>query len=266
MDATHVTIASVDRAVLYAEPEMLLDATRALARVAGADLLLFCVVDDHAHAVVSLARGGAGPLARRLAYALGTVFTVELAPSRFRQVDGRSHLVTLVDYVLNQPRKHGLAHAGHPALWLGSCFVDLVGARLLAGFDPRCLASTLPRLGRKHLYDAVGLPVVAPLDDEELRAEGPRRVGDAAAAALGLCVLEGSSDAVVRARRAAGRLCHTLGFADAAIAFGLRCPRRTANRLARDAPPDAALDRAIRLQLALRRAALAPSSVPFQGP
>src|SRR6187549_1088159 len=103
MDATHITIASVDRAVLYPNDEALLDATRTLARVAGPDLLLFCVVDDHAHAVVALDRSGAGPLARRVAYALGTVFTVELAPSRFRPVDGRSHLVTLVDYVLNQP-------------------------------------------------------------------------------------------------------------------------------------------------------------------
>lgn len=263
MDATHVTIATAERTVLCSTPDALLEATRIAARVGGPDVLLSCVVDEHVHAVVSLDRARAGPWARRLARALGTRVPVELAPARFKRVEGRSHLRWLVDYVLQQPQKHGLQNAGSAALWPGSCFVDLVGARILDGFDPRGLAGALPRLRRDDLYAAVGLEPVEPLDDEALRAEGPRRIGDAAAAAVGLPRLEGSSRPVVRARRAAGRLCRALGFPDTQIAFGLRCPEGTASRLTRLAPPDPLLDRAIRLQLALRRVAEGWADTPF---
>jgi len=267
VNATHLTIASVDRAVLYADDASLLAAVRTVAAIGGTAALLFCVVDDHAHAVLGTDRSACGTLARSLAYALGVRLPVELAPSRLRSVASRSHLVSLVRYVLDQPRKHGLQHAGHPALWPGSCFVDLVGARLLDGFDPRWLAAALPRLGRREIYDAVGLAPVAPLDDEGLRAEGPRRIGDAAAAALGLPELSGRTAPVVRARRAAARLSRGLGFGDPQTAFGLRCPTSTASRLARSALPDAALDRAIRMQLALRRCAVSVAAAgPFQGP
>jgi hypothetical protein len=46
-----------------------------------------------------------------------------------------------VTYLLKQPVKHGLDV--HPALWTGSCFLDLIGARLIPGFSTAPLRAAL---------------------------------------------------------------------------------------------------------------------------
>jgi hypothetical protein len=78
-------------------------------------------------------------------------------PARVREVDTRAHLEWLVRYVLTQGPHHGVA--GHPALASGSCFQDLVAARRVDGLRLR-IAEALPRLRRRTLYEAVGLPAV----------------------------------------------------------------------------------------------------------
>lgn len=88
------------------------------------------------------------------------------------------------------------------ALWTGSCFQDLVGARLLPGFDPKPLRAELPRLAQRDLLEAVGLDT-APLDhadDEALARAGAARIVELA---MGVhCVgpvLDDRSSSAVRA-------------------------------------------------------------------
>lgn len=106
--------------------------------------MLFCIVDDHLHVVLLCEAQQAGVLSRELLLALRPLTGPNLAPAFVRPVEGRGHLEWLVRYVLEQPTKHGLP--GHPALWPGSCFPDLVGARRLPGLSLRLrLSEALPR-------------------------------------------------------------------------------------------------------------------------
>ena len=122
----------------------------AIARIAGEATVLFCIVDDHVHIVLACDRARAGLISRSLSMALAPLARgIALASARIKPVEGRRHLETLGEYVTLNPRKHGVAA---PALWSGSCFQDLVGARVLPGFTPRLLASLLPRFRMRTLY------------------------------------------------------------------------------------------------------------------
>ncbi|RME22006.1 MAG: hypothetical protein D6798_16865 [Deltaproteobacteria bacterium] len=235
---------------MFPSEDLRRQAVRALARVGGPALLLFCVVDDHVHVVVLCDDDRVGVLARSLLLALRPLAGPGISPAHVRPVQGRSHLMWLVGYCLAQPSKHRIG--AHPALWSGSCFLDLVGARVLPGYAPP-LREALPRLRGRVCFEHVGLPArpLQPLDDDALREVTATALVAAASAALAAPPdLPGNSALVVTCRRAVAQLGKAAGFTAAQLARALRIQPNAVRRLARAPVPPGVLP-AVRRRLAL---------------
>jgi len=261
MQAWHLTFAADGRNALFADEADRRAAVRRLARVAGERIVLFCLVDEHIHVVVIGKRKHVGLVGRSILLALRKVVASKLDPARIRPVDGRSHLEWLVRYVLDQPRHHGLAW--HPALFSGSCFPDLVGARVVGGLQLR-LKDVLPRFRLRQAHEAVGLvgEKLEPLAGLAIRRLGAYRLVEAAAAAL--CVAfppEGKQSAVTAARAAACAIARDSGIATSEVVNVLGVTHQAANRLARKSVEERVL-RAVRLRLALEVAVDAQARRP----
>lgn len=256
MEGSHVNFAHPGRLPVFISEECRLDAVRVLVRLTRGWMPLFCLADEHGHLVSLASVDHTRRLVRGLIQALNPRLGTKLAAPFFKPVESRSHLEALVRYVLDQTTHHGIQRAGHPALWSGSSFPDLVGARLLEGFDARRLREALPRWSEERIFAALELPWVPPATDDTLRAAGLARVVGAAARAVGHLKLEGRTPPVVRARRTVARTARLLGFTTGQLAFALGCPPRTARHLA-TAPDDPPMARALRLQVALHEACLA---------
>lgn len=251
----HVTIAREGRWKLFETEPAQRAAVRAVCRSYGARLLLYCVVDDHIHAVVRGDRADVGRataglqhvLRRRIAPREGSGPFTE--PARIRPVESRTHLEHLVGYVIGQPTRHGLAISA--ARWQGSCFQDLVGARTVGSFDSTAIGRHLPRLTPEHLWAAAGMPPLEPLAMDQIEAFGPRGIVQAAAAAhLAPSDLSGRARDAVEARALACGMLHLIGVPSERIASIVGCSVRTARRRRR--PPEQHL-RAALLQLAIAR-------------
>ncbi|MBN1335945.1 MAG: hypothetical protein JXB39_08300 [Deltaproteobacteria bacterium] len=263
MSLWHLTLATEGRQALFPDEAARRAAVRALASVARERLVLFSVVDDHVHLVTLGDRPG--HLGRSVRLVLRPHALVPPEAARVRPVEGRSHLESLVRYLLGQPVHHGIPV--HPALWTGSCFLDLAGARLLPGFRDR-LPELLPRLPRSAVFRAVGLPpdAVRPADDACIRTLGPARLHAAATAVVGLGpVLSGRAADVVAVRAAASALARGAGIATAESAHAFGLPLRTVQRLARSSI-DPALSEAIRRRLTLEESVAALPSGPYRTP
>ena len=254
MEAQHVTIATVERMALCSSDEDRACAAACVARVCARHAPLFCASDDHLHAVVLVDRGRAGRLAAWLSHSLRDTLGARLQPARIRPVEGRRHLHNLVRYVLDQTDHHELSTACHPALWPGSSFQDLVGARLLRGFDSTLLREALPRVRLAEVFAAVRLPVVEPVRDPlELHI---RDWVVAAEAAVGV-PLRGRNATAAVARRLVAAWARAQGLPSGLAAEHLRCTAR-AVRFAWREPVDERLARAAAMQLAIRQAVLRP--------
>jgi hypothetical protein len=250
MDIYQITVASRNRMPLFADEAQRRSALHLLARIGGARLLLFNLVDDHFHAIATAARAAISHLAQALSVSLGHLREEPLAGAHISAVETRLHLVRLVSYVLRQGPHHGLEH--EPALWTGSCFQDLAGARWLPGLSLR-LRAALPRLRLREIFAAVGLPQepLVPASLAEIADAGPSRLVSAAAAALAADpALRGQPKPVVLARHAASRLALLAGFTSQQMAQALSVSRRTVQRLASQAPA-ANITTAVALRLAL---------------
>jgi hypothetical protein len=185
-----------------------------------------------------------------LLFVLRALTRVPLERPHVRPVESRDHLEGLVRYFLGQPRKHQLR--AHPALYTGTCFSDLIGARTIGDFQPR-IFEALPRFRAERACDQVGVPkaVLRPASDEQLRVAGVARLVAAAAAAL--CVgpeLRGKAPAMLDARRLAVHLTDRCGLPRAELPRLLGVSPRTVRRLAHESVSPLAL-RAARLQIAL---------------
>ncbi len=260
MPTWHLTFSSDGRSPLFpGEPERR-SAVHALARSAGEPLVLFCVVDEHVHLVVLCDQGRLGRLSRAVLLALRARSPQPLSPAHVRAVDSRAYMEWLLRHVLIQPHKHGLP--GHPALWSGSCFVDLLGARQVPGMQLRILEA-LPRFRLRQALAAVGLTggPIEPMADQQLLMAGPGRLARAAADAC--CAdpaLTGRAAPVVAARRAAVQLSAAAGLPTSAMATALELTPHGVRRLRRQAADPTALH-AVRLRLALEeRVATLPLS------
>jgi hypothetical protein len=224
--------------VLFPTEEARRRAVLALARVAGGALALFCIVDDHVHLVIVGCRERAANLCRGLSLAFRRFAEGPTARPHHRAVRDRGHLTSLVDYVLGQPAHHGLP--GHPALWTGSAFLDLIGARHMPGLELR-LREVLPRLERGRLLGAVGLGGVdlRPLPLEQVRRLGAFALPDAAAAALvAPAGLRGNTPPARLARLAVVGLARAAGIPPSEVTAALGIRPRSVRRLdARPVPP-----------------------------
>ncbi len=250
MGAWHLTLSSVGRNPLFPQAHALFGAIRKLGRVAGTSMTLFSIVDEHLHVGMLGERREAGRVARRIVLALRPLASAELETARIRAVGNRSHMQWLVPYLLDQPRHHGLPE--HPALYLGSCFPDLVGARVVKGLR-LCIRQALPRFRLSDAFRAVGLrPVdlVLPTTDRIRTAGAARLVASAAAA---LCVEVGLQDRsipTVQARTAVCRIARAVGIPTSETAFALNLTPRAARRLAHKPLPEPII-RCVALRFAL---------------
>lgn len=250
----HLTFKSEGRRTLYRSEEEVRSAVRALAAVAGVVTLLFCIVDDHIHLVVVCSREQAGRLAQAACLMLRRCFTIPIVgPTHFKPVVDKWHLEALVGYAVKQPPHHDLPV--HPAIWTGSCFLDLVGARAVGALGKR-LSVFLPRLRLSVIIRMAGLDtdVIAPAGDERIRAAGAVRLSAAAAAALAVPAgLAGKRREVVVARRAAAALAAEVGIPTTETSNALMVTSRAARRCAVPDPSQEIL-RTIRIRLALEDA------------
>jgi len=253
MSIWHVTMAVEARHPWFADENALLGAVRALVRAAGGCALMFCGVDEHVHLVPMCDRERAGRVAQATAPAVRPfIGEGSMEPARIRPVIGNRHLDNLVAYVVRQPSKHGMG--GHPALWSGSCLLDLFGARVIDGFDPARIAAAYPRYRVTRVLDAVGLACASlpPLGLDAVHGLGLARLVEAAAAAHAVPNLSGRAALVNSARAAAARLGLDAGFRSTDVAEALGVHRSQVGRLARRARVD--LASAVRVRLAVEEA------------
>lgn len=266
MATWHLTWATELREVIFSSEDSRRFALRALLRVAGERTVLFNIVDDHIHLVVKAESAEVGRLGAAVLFAMRPLSPVRIDPARVREVEGRAHLERLVHYVLDQSTHHGLDV--HPALWSGSCFADLIGARVLPGFSNR-LGSLLPRFRLRTAYSAVRLSrdqPLEPLTGAAVRSLGACRLRDAASAAVAAPgPLLGSEDHVLDARAAVVIIGLSEGFSTSELSFALGLPLRNVQRLAHRGVDERIL-RATRLRLALEEAIAKPPLMTGEPP
>ena len=225
-------------------------AVRILYKHAGPWLVLFCIVDDHVHVVLYCSRARAGKLKRAILLGLRSRAAPELEPPYMKPVETRSHMNWLLDYLLGQLAHHELPV--HPALWSGSCFADLVGARVIDGIQLR-LPEVLPRKRSSDIWTMVGLPPkgLAPVPDSRLRELGVDAIAAAAAFAVSCDpALAGRPAWVVDARAATAQLARGAGIQMGDVILGLGIKKQGVYKLLAR-PIDPMLLRAVRLRLAI---------------
>ena len=244
----HLTISVRKRLALARDEAERRAHVRRLARVAGRSLLLFNVVDDHIHLVVRAEQPGLVGRSIRLSLKAARP-DLDFKPTHPEVVDSRAYLHTLVRYVFRQASEKGL---GRDALWTGSSFQDLVGARRLPGLAPRAIFQELPRLRFDEVARLVGLR------HPPRRAKAPRSVPDAVSAAASACAaapsLEGRSAPERRARIAVVAACAGAGIGRAEVRRCLARSRWTINRMAAEGADPADLS-ALLTRMGLEREA-----------
>lgn len=232
MDIQHITLTAEreSRLPLFPDEGRYLEALVHLGAVCQGCLALFALVAEHLHLVACLSRAAAGRLAQAVLVSLGSIAATPLAASHIRPVETRAHLRWLHRYVLEQPKTHGMP--GPAALWVGSCYPELVGARAIDGLSLR-IEQVMPDVSIGATNRIVGVPGsrVPPADGDALRRAGLHRLAVAAAAAAGLSGLDGKSARALAARRAMAQLAEGAGFRLGEVALTLGQSERTAFRL-----------------------------------
>ncbi len=250
MQPWQLTISSVTRHPLFPGAAHTRRALHMLVDTMGRELAEFCIVDDHLHTVLVCDEATMECRRRALTRCTRGLAAVEVNPTHVTVIRDRRHMQAAFAYLLRQPAKHGLPI--HPALWEGSCFPDLVGARMLPGLELRIMEA-LPRATTADAFDAVGLsnqplhPVALP----DARAMGARRVIEAATAA---CAAEpglaGHGRREAAARRAACSLARAAEIPKSELAWLLGVTPRAVNRMAAH-PAGALLQPTVLMRLAL---------------
>jgi hypothetical protein len=253
MEAWHTNWTTIDRPTLFPSEASKREALHLLVRILGQAAVLFCIVDDHVHAVIMGPRRVVGPRCADLSQALNQCQNHRLNPAHFSEVKGRGHLKTLIRYVLDQTSHHDLQGIEHPALWVGSNFQDLVGARHMDGLASRLLFEHLPRLRRAEVFEKLGLPEIVPASNNELYKAGIGPLVVSAAAATGAPPnLKGNSPATVKARTAFVHLARQIGYPNMDIAHALDVNPRTVRRLVKSHIHPQIVE-AVKIQVALRK-------------
>ena len=250
MQIWHLTFSSANRLPPFPTPGHRLEAARCIARVGAGRVLMFELPDDHGHVMSACREIELPSLRSALTRALTPIAVVPIAASHVQPVRSRVHLLRNVRYFLTQSEHHGIAR---PLLDPGSCFQDLVGARILPGFEPAALKRAAPRLTRADLLAIVKLPesALSPATPADLRRVGVSAIVRVAAEAVGAKTdLADRTAATVLARRAA---VHTTDLSDLSrrdLRTELQLSARAIRRLAHE-PIDSAVLRAVRLRVSI---------------
>jgi len=246
----HIRLSSENRLPLFESEARRRRALCVMVRVLAGCLVLFCVVDDHAHVVIVCPEELLARIRSSLWQSLAPIVDQPLAPSYVKRVENRHHLERLVRYFLEQTDHHGLSE--NPALYSGSCYQDLIGARIIDGWQPR-LFTALPRWREEDLHRIVGLPAdrLAPASDDAVRAAGAPRVAFAAAMSNAADPsLRGNAASTVLARTVAAHVGAAAGIAREEMSWPLDITPRALRRM-EARPVTAEQTRAARLCIAL---------------
>ncbi len=157
-------------------------------------LLAFSAPDTHMHILVANGRTAAGKLAHRVEVAVKRRLQLEVGFSQaeFEPVRDQSHLRNAFIYIMRQYQRHGVqSDPCHEA----SNLPDLLGIRITGQFTVAHVRLLLPRIQRLDLLPYLGVD-----DPREGALPPPAHVTEAAAAAVGLPALLGSTRMVVEAR------------------------------------------------------------------
>lgn len=247
MQTWHLTLASRDRDHLWNDEHDLLRIVRHLAHLGGDSLVAFCVVDDHLHSFHHGPRRRVGQVASGITQTIAT----PTEPAFIKEVRGRSYRTWLLRYILTQVLKHGIP--GPPALWHGSSFLDLIGARVLDGFDRGTIERVLPRSRVDGIFTELGLAAEPIHALEDLEGIGAAELVRAAGASLGCGRGAGTRQPhEVDARHLAAWLGRQLDLPTGELGAELKRSTRTVRMLAARRPPDEHID-ALRTRLALER-------------
>ena len=243
--AHHLMLRLADGRVIARDAAARRGLARATLRIAHPlPLLAFRAADTHLHLLVACKRAAAGELARRVEIGLRQRLGLEVpfAPAHIEPVAGQRHLRNAFFYVLRQEERHRL---GGDPLHDASNLPDLLGLRVTGTWTAAHVRARLPRVTRGRLAALLGARAPdAPIEDW-------RTLADAAAAAVAMPALEGSTAVVTQARRAAARVAAKhLRATELAAQLGVSA--RTARRL-RTQPPDPRLASAVAGQLGLRQ-------------
>jgi hypothetical protein len=206
MPVWQLVFSSSRRAALLPDEGQRREAVRTLVKATGPQLALFSLVHEHKHAMVRKEEKEIKPFGGKVQRALNAVVEEPLGEPWIERVEGKKHLAHLLRYYLTQPSHHEVGL--HDALWTGSCFLDLVGARIIDGLR-LAIWDLLPGVPRSVVYKHVGLPAegIEPVIPEQVRVLGAVRLVAAASAAFAADpLLRGQSRLVLRARAAAVHL------------------------------------------------------------
>jgi hypothetical protein len=203
-------------------------------------IVAFRASGDHLHLQAVCDRAEAGALARRVAGSLTRRLTLPgFAPAHLTPCRHQGHVEETFFYILRNTDKHGVTNDPmHEASSIGA----LLGMRTGCGPFLARARRLVPTMDRAMLLAVLG---VRTLEESVHLAH----LADAAAGAVGLAALDGSTVAAV-ARAAATRCAAhlaTTGALEQALGISARSLRRY---LAEPANP--ALERAIRLRIGLR--------------
>lgn len=182
----HLTFEARGRRVLCADASAKRRFLHTIVRVVHRRLLLFGFAADHGHLVVHVVdKQDLGHLQSAVSRAASHC-TAPLAKFHVEAIDDADHLGRLVGYGPRQCWKHHLAD--DPLLYLGSHLPDVLGCRILQGFDPRRIASEAPGVDLVGtVLRGIGVresPVGA--DDALVRRLGASTLWDAARDALAI--------------------------------------------------------------------------------
>ena len=243
----HFTCSSMDGGTIYSSESALREAVRALARFAPRELFAFNLTPGHDHLGFDARRRDAGRCASAYHRWLLPRSEARLDRSFPTAIRNRQHLRSAARYIVTQAARE-LFDVEHPALWSGSCFLDLVGARHLPGFSLADSHGVDP----SSFMQPIGLPGprLPELTADEVRDLGGARVAAAAAAAAAADpALRGKSVSTMRARRAAIDLALNVGTRVGEIAAALGIHRSNVHSLRGQSDPDLVLATQRRLEL-----------------
>jgi hypothetical protein len=249
MPLYQLRFSSDGRLPLFPDERRLRIAVRRLVKVTRGRLAMFGFVKDHGHPAVIASTHRIGTLRGTLRRSLESVAAQPLEKVWKGRVKDRSHALSLLRYLLNQPLHHGIP--AHPALWSGSCFLDLAGARIIDGLELRL--SEVVSLSQEELMAMAGLPggQIRPASDAEIRALGATRLTAAASAAFAADPeLRGNDAPSVRARRVAACLARQAMVPTSEVAWAFGCSRGGAYALS-NAPIEPTWEAAVRIRLGL---------------
>lgn len=254
MELWHISFSTRGRLPFFTSEEQLRHIIRMFIRLVGGAMVLFCIIEEHIHLLADCSRLQAGQIRRVVHRFLSQFTTTPIASTWLERVESRAHLRRLVNYFLQQPEKHLMGV--HSALWTGSCFQDLIGARFIHGLQLKIFRA-LPQYRLREAHESVGLPQekLVPYSDSNIRKAGVGRLKEVAACAL--CVnpsLTGNDGPVVLARRTFVQLSKQAGISSEEVAWALGITTDAVRRLSAKPYVERAKD-AVRLRLSLEDAA-----------